>query len=132
MNLDLAEKQYAAAEQRVQQQIANNPKSVPLQLMLADILAVRGDTNGAETTLQHAIELQPDARQAYIMLAKLYLAENQNQKVIATLRTALTKNPEDGDALMLLGLTCEVVKDYRAPRTPTKSCWPGPRTTGRP
>ena len=62
VNLDLVEKQYAAAQQRVQQQIGHNPKSAELQLLLANVLVARGDTNQAETTLQKAIELEPDSQ----------------------------------------------------------------------
>ena len=42
VDLDLMEKQYAAAQQRVQQQIGQNPKAVPLQLLLAHVLIARG------------------------------------------------------------------------------------------
>ena len=113
VSLDVREKQFAVAEQRVQQQITNNPKSVALQLLLADVQVARGDTNAAEATLQHAIELKPDVRQAYLRLAKLYATENQNQKVVAILKAGLAKNPDDKDELLLLGLTQEVVKDYK-------------------
>lgn len=114
VNLDVREKQYTAAQQRVQEQIGNNPKSAELQLLLANVLGARGDTNGAEATLQHAIELAPDAQQPYMMLAQLHAAAHQYPKVIADLRAALAKNAKDTGAWLFLGLTCEAQKDYQA------------------
>jgi tetratricopeptide (TPR) repeat protein len=112
VNLDLMEKQYAGAQQRVQQQIGQNPKAAALQLLLASVMVARGDTNQAESALLKAIELQPDSQQAYLMLAQLYTAANQNQKALADLQAALAKNPKDASALMLMGMTYSAQKDY--------------------
>ncbi len=116
VNLDLMEKQYDAAQQRVQQRIGHNPKAAELQLLLANVLAARGDTNQAESALSKAIELQPDSQQAYLMLAQLYTAANQNQKALADLQAALAKNPKDATALMLMGMTYNAEKDYKDAR----------------
>ena len=116
VNLDLMEKQYAAAQQRVQQQAGQNPKAAALQLLLAKVLVARGDTNQAESVLLKAIELQPDSQLAYLMLAQLYTAANQNQKALADLQAALAKNPKDVAALMLMGITYSAEKDYKDAR----------------
>ena len=116
VNLDLMEKQYAAAQQRVQQQAGQNPKAAALQLLLAKVLVARGDTNQAESTLLKAIELQPDSQLAYLMLAQFYTAANQNQKALADLQAALAKNPKDVAALMLMGITYSAEKDYKDAR----------------
>jgi Flp pilus assembly protein TadD len=112
VNLDLMEKQYADAQQRVQQQIGQTPKAPALQLLLAQVMVARGDTNQAEGALLKAIELQPDSQQAYLMLAQLYIAANENQKALAELQAAVAKNPNDVTALMLMGMTYEAEKDY--------------------
>jgi tetratricopeptide (TPR) repeat protein len=112
VNLDLIQKQYTAAQQRVRQKITQNPNSAALQVLLADVMAARGDTNQAESALTKAIELQPDAQQPYLMLAQLHSAANQNQKALADLQSALAKNPKDAAALLLMGMTCEAEKDY--------------------
>jgi tetratricopeptide (TPR) repeat protein len=116
VKLDLMEKQYADAQQRVQQQIGQNPKAAALQLLLAQVLVARGDTNQAESALSKAIELQPDSQQAYLMLAQLYTAANQNQKALADLQAALAKNPKDVSALLLMGMTYEAEKNYKDAR----------------
>ena len=116
VNLDLMEKQYAAAQQRVQQQAGQYPKVAALQLLLAKVLIARGDTNQAESALLKAIELQPDSQPAYLMLAQLYTAANQNQKALADLQAALAKNPKDVAALMLMAITYSSEKDYKEAR----------------
>jgi tetratricopeptide (TPR) repeat protein len=116
VNLDLMEKQYAAAQQRVQQQAEQNPKAAALQLLLAKVLVARGDTNQAESALLKAIALQPDSQPAYLMLAQLYTAANQNQKALTDLQAALAKNPKDVAALMLMGITYNSEKDYKDAR----------------
>ncbi len=116
VNLDLTEKQYTAAQQRIQQQIGQNTNSAALQMLLANVLVTRGQTNEAETALLKAIELQPDAQQPYLMLAQLYTDANQNQKALADLQAALAKNPKDASALMLMGMTYSVEKDYKNAR----------------
>ena len=116
VNLDLMEKQYATAQQRVQQQIARNPQEPALQLLLAKVLAARGDTSQAESTLLSVIKLQPDSQPAYLMLAQLYTAANQNQKALAKLQAALARNPKDLDALMLMAVIYNAGQDYKDAR----------------
>ena len=116
VNLDLLEKRYDSARQRVQQQVAQKPKSVPLQLLLAWVQIASGETNQAENTLKNVIALsldyQPEIQPAYLMLAKLYIAANENQKALACLSAALAKNPKDADVLLVMGITYEAEKNY--------------------
>jgi tetratricopeptide (TPR) repeat protein len=116
VNLDLMEKQYADAQQRVEQQIGQNPKAAALQFLLANVLVARGDTNQAESALLKAIELQPDAQGPYLRLAQLYTAANQNQKALADLQAALAKNPKNLGALLLMGMTYNAEKNYKDAR----------------
>lgn len=116
VNLDLIDKQYAAARERVEAQMAKNPKRSGPLLLLTKILLAQHDTNQAETTLRKAIELEPDASTAYFMLAQLYVGSNQHGKALANLREVLTKNPKDITALMLTGVIHDQQKDYAAAR----------------
>jgi tetratricopeptide (TPR) repeat protein len=116
VNLDLVEKQYAVAQERVQQQIEQNPKVAALQLLLAKVLLAQGNTNQAESALSKAIELQPDSQPPYLKLAQLYIAANQNQKALAYLQAALVQNPKDVYALMLMGMTYSADQNYKDAR----------------
>ena len=116
VGLDLMEKKYDSALQRLQQPIRQNPKAVPLQLLLAQVQIARGETNQAESTLKNAIALssdeQPNLQLAYFMLARLYVAANENQKALEVLSTALAKDRKDVNALMLMGQIYTVEKNY--------------------
>ena len=120
VNLDLVEKKYDSAQERVQQQIGQNPGSVPLQLLLAQVQIARGETNQAESTLKNAIALSPDSspdsQLAHVMLARLYLAANENPKALLELSAALAKNPNDANVLLLMGISYSAGKNYPAAR----------------
>ena len=116
INLDLLAKQYPAALERVQSQIAKNPKLAEPQLLLAKVFLAQQDTKQAEAALRKAIELQPDSRTAYFLLARLYVDTGQQQKAMANLQEVIAKNPKDAGALMLIGVIHDLQKDYVAAR----------------
>ena len=117
VNLDLIEKQYPAARQRVESEMARRPESAgQLQLLLAKIHAAQRDIPQAIAALQKAIELQPDSPTAYILLAPLYTGTNQQDKALADLNLLLAKNPRNVSALALIGMVQDQKGDYSAAR----------------
>jgi len=114
VDLDLTEKQFATAMQRVEKAIGKNPKQAETRLLQAKVFAAQGDTNQAEAALSKAIELQPESQTAYLLLAQLYINSKQNQQAIAELNTVIDKNPQNVLALMLLGMIRNEEKDYQA------------------
>jgi tetratricopeptide (TPR) repeat protein len=112
VELDLAERQYAAALQRVQQLVVRDPNLAVSQLLLGTTLAAEGETNQAESALIKAIKLQPDSQAAYLLLAQLYLGVGQSQKALAQLQIALDKDPNDLTAVMLKGIIYNSQEDY--------------------
>ena len=114
VNLDLAEKQYALAMQRVENALGKNPNQAEVRLLQAKVFAVQRDMKQAEAALLKVIELQPESQSAYLLLAQLYLDSKQNQKAVADLNTAIEKNPKNVSAMMLLGMIRNDEKDYKA------------------
>ncbi|HEY1787949.1 MAG TPA: tetratricopeptide repeat protein [Verrucomicrobiae bacterium] len=112
VDLDLAEKQYNAAFQQVQQLAVKNPNGALLQLLLGTTLAAQGETNEAESALSKAISLQPNSQAAYLLLAQLYNQAGQNQKALDELQLALVKDQNDFAALMLKGIIYNSENDY--------------------
>ena len=113
VDLDLIEKQYSTAMQRVEKVIVKNPKLAETRLLQANVFMAQGETNQAEDALSKAIELQPESQTAYLLLAQLYFDSKQNQKAVADLNTAIGKNPKNVSALMLLGMIHNEEKDYK-------------------
>ena len=112
VDLDLAEKQYNSAFQRVQQLVVKNPNGALLQLLLGTTLAAQGETNQAESALSKAINLQPDSQAAYLLLAQLYNQAGQSQKALGQLQVALAKDPNDLAALLLRGIIYNSENNY--------------------
>jgi tetratricopeptide (TPR) repeat protein len=116
VDLDLADKQYSAALQRVQQWAVKNPNQAALQLLLGRTFAAAGETSEAETALSKAIALEPDSQAAYLLLAHLRILSGQNQQALADLQSALARNPNDLAALMVMGSVYDAGKDYEKSR----------------
>ncbi len=116
VDLDVGEKQYATAHQRVETQLARNPKAPEPRLLEAKIFLAQSNTNQAEAELLKAIEVQPDFRGAYLLLAQLYVASHEDQKALEDLKQVLVKNPSDVPALTLTGVIRHEMKDYAAAR----------------
>ncbi len=116
INLDLQEKNLSAAEQRVQAQIARDPKQAGPYILQAKIQLAQNNLTQAESSLHHAIDLQPDSPFAYLLLARVYTSSNQLEKALANYRAVTTKNPKDTEALMMIGTLSEKKQDFTAAR----------------
>ena len=116
INLDLQEKNLSAAEQRVQAQIARDPKQSGPYVLEAKIQLAQNNVTQAESSLHHAIELQPDSPLAYLLLARVYTSSNQLEKALANYRAVTAKNPKDTEALMMTGTLSEKKQDFTAAR----------------
>src|SRR5206468_492499 len=114
VDLDVADKQYTAALQRVQKQTEKNPKTPELELLLARIYEAKGEVGQAEAALLKAMELQPNFRPAYLSLAKIYVASNRYQQALEKLQGIVSKNPKDVPALMQIGMIQSEMKNYPA------------------
>jgi len=110
VNLDLREKQFAAAAARIEQEIAKNSKLEGFgQLLLAKIHLAKNEKDEAEVRLKRAIELMPDSPTAYFLLAGIYTRSNEQEKALAQLQEIVTRDPKQVTALMLIS----VIHDQR-------------------
>ncbi len=116
VDMDIADKQYKTALQRVQPLLDRIPKSAEARLIQARIFLTQQDTKGAEAALLKAIELKPESRTAHLMLARLYVDAHQEQKALGDLHAFVEKNPKDAGAWMFVGMIQEQQKDYNAAR----------------
>ena len=111
--LDLADKNYDAAQQRVQNLIAKSPRQAPLEILLAKILLNRGQTNQAEDALSKAASL-PQGLEANLILAQLYFKLKQDKDALDTLNVLITKQPNNLSLLMFAAEIQSDQKDYAA------------------
>jgi tetratricopeptide (TPR) repeat protein len=116
VDLDLMEKQYAAALQLVQPQLEKYPKLAGPKILQAQIFMAQGDAPQAEAALLKAAALQPDGATAHMLLARLYIGSKQNQKALAELQIAATKNTNDVTPLLMMGMIHNDAQEYPAAR----------------
>jgi len=144
VNLDVTEKQFARAAERVKQQMAKAPKaaepwmlnagievaqatelvnlakakqggSAAPALRFADVPAAMPHVERAEQDLLKALELDPTQRAPTLLLAQLYVASNQQQLALDRLNGLLAKT-NDLAALMQIGVIHEALKEFPAAR----------------
>ena len=115
INLELRERKYQPARDRLQAELDKNPKLAGnCQLLFAKIFLAQDDKPQAEAALKKAIELMPDSSTSYFLLAGIYTATSQQQKALTSLEQALVRNPKDTTALMLSGVIHDQQKEYPA------------------
>ena len=114
VNLDLAEKQFTAAMQRVKAEVNKRPKQVDLQLLTTKIFLAETNQDQAEATLLKVIEMDPENQNAYLLLAQLYHDTRQNTKALAKLDAAVAKDSKDISAMMLAATIHSDDKDYKS------------------
>jgi tetratricopeptide (TPR) repeat protein len=118
VDLDLVDKQYAAAMDRVQKVIDKDPKLASPWGLRAKIYLAQQDFTHAEPDLLKAIELDPKLEPAYQLLAQLYVASNRQEEAIAKL-TAFVENNKGAPAapaLIQLATIQERLKHFDAAR----------------
>jgi tetratricopeptide (TPR) repeat protein len=115
VSLDLADKQYAAALDRVQKQIEKKATLAPLWALRGKIYFAQQDVAHAEADLLKAIELDPKHEPAYVLLAQLYVASNGQEKAIEKLNSFVEKN-KSAPILLQLAAIHEQVKNFPAAR----------------
>jgi tetratricopeptide (TPR) repeat protein len=112
VELDLLDKHFDAARQRVRRQFQKNPDAPVAHFLDGRILSAEGKWDSAETEAKKAIQLDPNFSSAYNLLIQAYLATNKLPQAVSQLEALLSKNPNDKSALMTLGLLYEQMKDY--------------------
>jgi tetratricopeptide (TPR) repeat protein len=115
VDLDIAEKQYVKALDRVQKQIDHNPKAAQPLALRGKIYLSQRDFTHAEPDLLKAIELDPELEPANMILAQLYVISHRDDEAIKTL-TALLGRSKTTRALMQLAGIQERLKNFDAAR----------------
>ncbi len=98
-------KQYGEAEEILSQVIEKNPRSAYAHLVLARVLAQKGDSAGAVSEYKKAIELAPKDIDCHLELGRHYLAMKQYAQAEVCFQHAVSLVPDNVKARLLLGRT---------------------------
>jgi putative PEP-CTERM system TPR-repeat lipoprotein len=113
LDLDIAEKHYAAAMDRAQTQIQKNTTLAQPYAFRAKVYLAQQDVPRAEADLLKAIELDANLEPAYILLAQIYVSSNRQDLAIAKLN-AFVERHKTVATLMQLATIHERRKDFSA------------------
>ena len=116
VGLELVQRRFSPALDRVKKELERHPKSPELHILLAKAYYEQGQTNDVEKELQHAMELDPLHREPYVLLARLYVQRNEHLQAIERLKRLIAHNSQDVPALMLLGMIYNQLKDFTPAR----------------
>jgi len=115
VDLDIADKQYASAINRVRTRIDKDPKLALPWALRAKIELAQQDFPGAEADLLKAIDLDPNFQQAYLLLVRYYVDSKQGEKAIEKL-SAFATDHDNVPALMQLAMIHDSMKHVRETR----------------
>jgi tetratricopeptide (TPR) repeat protein len=116
VELDLLDRHFDAARQRVRHQFQKTPDSPAAHFFEGKILAAEEKWDLAETELQKTLQVDPSFSNAYDLLVQAYVATNKLPQALEQLQTQLTKNPNDVSALTTLALLYERTDDFAKAR----------------
>ncbi|HKQ36525.1 MAG TPA: tetratricopeptide repeat protein [Verrucomicrobiae bacterium] len=114
--LELVQRQFSPALDRIKAELQRTPNSPELHILLAKAYYEQGRTNDVEKELQRAIELNPAHREPYVLLARLYIERNEHMQAIDRLKRVIARDSRDVPALMLLGMIYNQLNDFNAAR----------------
>ena len=112
VELDLMEKNYDSASQRVQKQLAQTPNAAGAHFLQARIHAAQQKWDLAEASLVKTLELDPNFVSAYDMLVSTYVAAGKLTQALGQLDGMVALNPNSERPLMLSAMIHDRSKDY--------------------
>ena len=112
VDLDLMDKHFDAAQQRIRRQFKKNPDSPAAHFFEGKILAAEEKWEAAEAELQKTLLLDSNFSAAYDLLVQSYLATNKLPQAVNELQTQLAKAPNNAAMLMTLALLHERMNDF--------------------
>src|SRR5262249_23306229 len=112
VELDLQQKHFDAARQRIRSQFQGKPDSADAHFWEARVLAAEGKWDRVEDQLRQTLKLDPNLPGAYDLLVQAYIVTNKLPQAVKELEEVLTKEPKNSLALMTLGLLYDRLKDY--------------------
>jgi tetratricopeptide (TPR) repeat protein len=115
VDLDLAEKQFTMAMERVQSLLDKDDKAAQAWALKGKIHFGQHEFADAEASLSKAIQLAPNFEPAYILLAQLHVASGRPEQAIDEL-SRFVEDHKDMPALMLLALIQQNQRQFAAAR----------------
>ncbi|MEI6653537.1 MAG: tetratricopeptide repeat protein [Verrucomicrobiota bacterium] len=112
VELDIHDKDFAAAHQRVGMHLQKHPGLAGAHFLEGKVCAAQRDWDRAEAAFLKSIELNPAAVNVYNELIGTYIAAGKLQEACASLEAHLAKNPDDPRALIASAMIHEALNEF--------------------
>lgn len=107
VQLDLKERSFKTARQRIEKALLAAPDDVRLLLLSADAAAAVGDLTEAEKTLRHATQIDKNSFEPVIALSELLAQQRRGEDAREVLSRFLQHHPTSSDAQTRLAMLLE-------------------------
>jgi len=114
VRLDIAEKRYDAARERLLQQWARFPTNAVYPYLLGLVYFAQTNLVDAESVLKKALEIAPELTAANSLLAQVYVAANKQREALDKLEQLIAQNTNDVFSLMQLAQLHSANSNYAA------------------
>src|SRR5207249_5292870 len=111
IELDLLDKHFDAARQRIRSQFQKTPDAPAAHFFEGKILIGEKKWDSAEAELQKTLQLDPNFSSAYDLLVQTYIATNKLSEAASQLQAETSKNP-NASALLTLALLYERMENF--------------------
>ncbi len=111
--LDLGERNFDNALERIDQTIAASPDTSVLYTIRAQVLQSKGDIEAAVESFEKSIELDPNNRTARTLYARLLRSQGDEANAMAQAQAILETNPEDIEALTTIASLHESAERFK-------------------
>ena len=112
IDLDLAEKNFPTALQRLRDRIHAQPGSAELRYLEGKVLFAQREMGAAEAALKKALELDANQSAADELLVAIYFETGRVVEAVHQAEGIAARQPENLQALMSLGLLKEKTQDF--------------------
>ena len=109
--LDLRDKNTEAARKRFESVLSNDKNNLQAMMALAELSRINGAEKSQVDWLEKAVKTHPDAMTPRTALVRHFLGKNESKKALVIANEAVSENPENLDALALLGSVQLAVND---------------------
>ncbi len=116
IELDLLDKHFDVARQRVRSQFQKNPDLPVGHYLEGKILAAEGKWDLAEAELRRTLQLDPNFVAACDLLVQTYVATNKLSEAASQLRAEVSKDPKNASTVMTLALIYERMEEFAQAR----------------
>lgn len=107
VDLDLLDKAYPAATERVAALLEKMPKSGGAKVIEARIFLAQNNLKDAEVSLKQALEWEPNGSTPYDLLTQIYLSSNRLPEALANMEEMLKKKPDNVPVMMQMAVMLE-------------------------